>query len=150
MCRSRVVAWHGSHCPPATARAGDRSATALAYAVVGWLSPCCWRVPPAYASPLYPSAGIALAATLVYGRASRLPGVLLGAFARQRRRSALRAGSWPALACCCRWSSAPAPALQAALGATLMRRFVAQPLVLNAPRDILLAGLLGGLAGLHA
>src|SRR5882724_8447812 len=52
--------------------------TALAYAVVGWLA-LILAVPPSYASPLYPSAGIALAAVLTYGRAA-LPGVAFGAF----------------------------------------------------------------------
>jgi len=51
--------------------------TALAYAVAGQLA--LWlAAPPAYAAPLYPAAGIALAAVLTYGRRA-LPGVFLGA-----------------------------------------------------------------------
>src|SRR6187399_214031 len=52
--------------------------TTLVYAVVGWLG-LLLAIPPSYASPLYPSAGIALAAALVYGRTA-LPGVALGSF----------------------------------------------------------------------
>ena len=52
--------------------------TWLAYATVGtaslWLA-----IPPTYAAPLYPAAGIALACTLVYGPRI-LPAVFLGAF----------------------------------------------------------------------
>ena len=54
-------------------------ATALAYAAVG-VAALLLAGPPGYASPLYPSAGIALAAVLVYGRRA-VPGVWLGAFA---------------------------------------------------------------------
>ena len=53
--------------------------TALAYAAVGALA-LMLAGPPGYASPLYPAAGIALAARLVFGPAA-LPGVWLGAFA---------------------------------------------------------------------
>ena len=53
--------------------------TALAYAAAGGAA-LMLAGPPGYASPLYPSAGIALAAVLVYG-ARAVPGVWLGAFA---------------------------------------------------------------------
>ena len=50
---------------------------ALAYVAAGQLA--IWLgAPPAYASPLYPAAGIALAAVLTHGR-RLLPGVFLGA-----------------------------------------------------------------------
>ncbi len=49
----------------------------LAYLAVGWLS-LMLAVPPGYASPLFPPAGIALGAVLVFGR-RLLPGVFLGA-----------------------------------------------------------------------
>ncbi|MCW5611162.1 MAG: CHASE domain-containing protein [Rubrivivax sp.] len=118
--------------------------TAAGYALVGWVA-LMLAGPPGYASPLYPSAGIALAATLTWGRAA-LPGVWLGAFAVNAALGALRGQAGTALL----WLPlliGLGAMLQAALGALLVRRFVGQPVVLNAPRDILLSGLLGaGLA----
>ena len=116
--------------------------TALAYAVVGWLA-LLLAVPPGYASPLYPSAGIALAAVLTFGRIA-VPGVLLGAFLVNVVLSASR-GQLDAAALLLPVAIGTGAALQSALGAALVRRFVAQPLLLAAPRDILRAGLLGGL-----
>jgi PAS domain S-box-containing protein len=118
--------------------------TAAGYALVGWVA-LMLAGPPGYASPLYPSAGIALAAVLTWGRAA-LPGVLLGALAVNAGLGALRGQTGTALL----WLPLAIGAgamLQAALGALLVRRFVGQPVVLNAPRDILISGLLGaGLA----
>jgi PAS domain S-box-containing protein len=117
-------------------------ATAMAYGLVA-AAALLLAGPPGYASPLYPSAGIALAATLTYGRAA-LPGVFLGALAANVGLSGLRAQSG--------WSLVQLPAvigvgamLQAWVGALLIRRFVRLPAVLNAPRDIVLAGVLGAL-----
>jgi PAS domain S-box-containing protein len=116
------------------------TATALAYALVGALA-VLLAGPPGYASPLYPSAGIALVATLVYGWAA-LPGVALGDFAVNLGLAALRGQTGP--------TSLLLPVLiglgaaaQAALGAALVRRFVSRPVVLSAPRDILRFSLLG-------
>ncbi len=114
--------------------------TALAYAAVGALA-LGLAGPPGYASPLYPSAGIALAAALRYGRAA-LPGVGLGAFIVNAGVGALLGHSGPA-ALVLPLLIGVGAALQAALGAALVRRFVTQPLVLNAPQDILRFGLLG-------
>ena len=116
--------------------------TALAYAAAGALA-LMLAGPPGYASPLYPSAGIALAAVLTYGRVA-LPGVLLGAFAVNcglglvRHQSGLDLLLLPLMI-------ALGATLQAGLGAWLVRRFVGPAVVLNAPRDIARAGLLGGL-----
>ena len=52
--------------------------TATGYFVAGKLA-LMLAIPPGYASPLYPGAGLALAAVLVYGRIA-LPGVLLGSY----------------------------------------------------------------------
>jgi PAS domain S-box-containing protein len=115
--------------------------TALAYALVGAVA-VLLAGPPGYASPLYPSAGIALVAVLVYGRAA-LPGALLGSFAvnavlgLERGASGLAALVLPLLI-------GTGAALQAWLGAALVRRHVSRPLVLNAPRDIARFSLLGG------
>ena len=59
--------------------------TALAYFATG-LAALPLAIPPAFASPLYPAAGVALASVLVFGW-RMLGGVALGALARQRRRS---------------------------------------------------------------
>ena len=137
--------------PPSAARGTDGIAspllvvalTAIAYAAVG-AAALIMAGPPGYASPLYPSAGIALAAAVVYGRAAWF-GAFLGAFAVNAGLGLLRGQSGLALL------HLPAlialgAALQAAVGAMLIRRFVGPAVVLNAPRDIALAGLLGGLA----
>ncbi|HRD96191.1 MAG TPA: CHASE domain-containing protein [Rubrivivax sp.] len=114
--------------------------TALAYAAVAAIA-LFLAGPPAYASPLFPSAGIALAATLVYGRTA-LPGVWLGAWLTNAALGPARSVElWPALVL-------PAAIglgamAQAGVGAWLVRRFVPQPVVLEVPRDILLAAMLG-------
>ena len=117
--------------------------TALAYAAVGALA-LMLAGPPGYASPLYPAAGIALAARLVFGTAA-LPGVWLGAFAVNASLGVLRGqeGLLPMLLL-------PAvigagAALQAEFGAWLIRRWLGDSLALNAPREISTAGLLGGI-----
>ncbi|MES1163029.1 MAG: MASE1 domain-containing protein, partial [Rhizobacter sp.] len=113
--------------------------TALAYAVVGWLA-LLLAIPPGYASPLYPSAGIAIAAVLTFGRVA-LPGVALGAFlvnivlSTSRGQIEIAALALPAVI-------GVGAMLQAAAGAALVRRFVPQPLVLAAPREIVRCGLL--------
>ncbi len=116
--------------------------TALVYAVVGWLA-LLLAVPPGYASPLYPSAGIALAAVLVHGRAA-LPGVVLGSFLVNVVLSASR-GQIDLAALALPAAIGLGAGLQAAVGATLIRRHVPQPLVLAGPRDIARSGLLGAL-----
>jgi PAS domain S-box-containing protein len=114
--------------------------TALAYAAVGTLA-LLLAGPPGYASPLYPSAGIALAAVLTCGRAA-WPGVLLGAFAVNAELGLLRGQTGIHLALLPALIGVGAM-LQAIAGAALVHRFVQRSVVLNDPRDILLAGLLG-------
>jgi PAS domain S-box-containing protein len=116
--------------------------TALAYAVIGWVS-LGLAVPPSYASPLYPAAGLALAAVLVYGRAA-VGGAALGAFLVNVVLSASR-GQIDAAALVLPATISVGSALQAALGAALIQRFVRQPLVLGSPREIVRAGLFGAL-----
>jgi PAS domain S-box-containing protein len=125
------------HAPPAWRIVAG---TALAYAVVGWLS-LLLAVPPGYASPLYPAAGLALAATLSFGRAA-WPGVLLGAFGVNVVLSASR-GAIDAASLWVPLGIAIGAMLQCIAGAALVRRFVPLPLVLAGPRDIAVAGLLG-------
>ena len=113
----------------------------LAYAALGG-GALALAGPPGYASQLYPPAGLALAAALTYGR-SAWPGVWLGAFlvnaglSLERGQSGMALVTLPAII-------ALGATLQAGLGAYLMRRFVGPQVVLNAPRDITLGGLLGG------
>jgi PAS domain S-box-containing protein len=116
-------------------------ATALAYAGVGGFS-LALAGPPGYASPLYPPAGIALVAALVYGRAA-WAGVLLGSFIVNTGLGLLRGQSGLALVTLPLVIGTGAM-LQAMVGAALLRRYVGMPVVLNEPRDILRAGLLGG------
>ena len=115
--------------------------TALAYAVVG-IAALLLAGPPGYASPLYPSAGIALAAALTWGGRA-LPGVALGALVvniflstRQPQASAWMLFGLPVLI-------ALGATAQAWLGARLVKQFTSRPVVLNSPRDIALVGLLG-------
>lgn len=117
-------------------------ATAVLYGAIGALA-LLLAGPPGYASPLYPAAGIALVAVLCCGRAALL-GVLVGALFVNGGLSWLRAGDAAA-----QWLLpliiSFGAVLQAWAGAALLRRFVGPVLVLNAPREIALAGLLGGL-----
>jgi PAS domain S-box-containing protein len=109
------------------------SLTALAYAVTGWLA-LRLAFPPGYAAPLYPSAGIALAAAWVYGRPA-LAAVVLGAMGVNLGLSAAR-GQVDLSALGVPLAIGLGATLQAALGCALVRRFVAQPLTLAQPRDI--------------
>ena len=113
--------------------------SALAYALVGGVS-IALSTPLGYALALYPPAGVALAVALVYGRAT-WPGIWLGSCAVNVFLSVQQGPlSGP------QWLAPPLIAagamLQAAAGAALVRRYVRQPVVLNAPRDILRFGLL--------
>ncbi len=114
--------------------------TALAYAGVGAIA-LLLAGPPGYATPLYPPAGIALAAALMYGRAA-LPGVAVGSLAVNVAVGLLHGQGGATLLAIPLLIGAGA-ALQAGVGAALVRRFVSRPLVLNAPRDILRFSLLG-------
>jgi PAS domain S-box-containing protein len=117
--------------------------TALAYLLTG-LAALQLAIPPSYASPLYPSAGVALAAVLVFGRAA-VPGAALGAFGVNLSLSALRGNldlsalGVPALI-------ALGSALQAWAGAALVLRFARHPQAIDEPRDVAVLFGLGGLA----
>ena len=126
--------------PGAAGAIAVASATALAYALVGAMA---LRLagPPGYASLLYPSAGIALAAALVYGRAA-LAGVWVGSLGVNIGLGLAQGHGAPAVLLLPALIALGA-ALQAGVGAALVKRWAAQPLVLNEPRDILRFGLLG-------
>jgi PAS domain S-box-containing protein len=115
--------------------------TALAYGLSAWLA-LRLPVPPACASPLLPSAGIALACVLRFGWPA-LPGVAIAAFGvavlaaplqGQQAGTALLAAVF-----------AIAASLQAGVGTVLLRRFLPGPLTLAEPRDVALFFGLGAL-----
>ncbi|HUG23806.1 CHASE domain-containing protein [Piscinibacter sp.] len=106
--------------------------TALVYGVVGNLA-LRLAIPTGYASPLYPSAGIALVCVLVYGPRAAI-GVALGAFGVNWLLNANDAVSWTRVGV--PLIIAGGAMLQALAGAWLVRRFVRQPLTLSEPHDI--------------
>jgi PAS domain S-box-containing protein len=109
--------------------------TAAGYALAGFVA-LGLAIPPGYASPLYPAAGIALASVLVFG-GRMLPAVWLGAFgvnfALGLAHAPLNAAMLPLPA-----AIGAGAMLQAFAGAALVKRFVAQPLTLSEPRDVAL------------
>src|SRR6187399_3214681 len=107
--------------------------TALAYFATG-LAAMKLAIPPAFASPLYPAAGIALASVLVFGR-RMLFGVAIGAIAVNVAINASRGFGDP-LVIAMLVALSLAALIQAAVGAALVNRFVRQPLTLTMPRDI--------------
>jgi len=106
--------------------------TTLAYAVAGAIA-LRLSVPGSVASPLYPSAGIALVCVLVYGRRVAL-GVALGSFLANLWNGGF--GSAAPAATVVPMLLGVGAALQALAGAALVRRFVRQPLTLSEPGDI--------------
>ena len=105
---------------------------ALGYGALGWAA-LSLSLPPGYSLPFFPAAGLALGAVLARGR-QLLPGVALGSAIVQLvvgRDAGLDPVSPAALV------MVPATAaLQAAVGAALMRRLVGYPTPLDSPRDI--------------
>ena len=109
--------------------------TTLAYAAAG-LAALLFAIPPSYASPLYPAAGIALASVLVYGP-RMLGAVALGAFCVNAALAATR-GPPDLIALALPAGIGVAAALQAGIGAALIRRFVRLPITLTLPVDVAL------------
>lgn len=116
--------------------------TALGYVLLGRLA-LLLALPPGFAAPIYPSAGLALAAVLVAGRRA-LPGVALGAFlvnlplSDPRALANLSALGVPLL-------SAAGALAQAAAGAALVRWRLRGPLRLAEPAEVAWFCLAGGL-----
>lgn len=117
--------------------------TALAYAVAGWLA-VRLTARPEIVSPLFPSAGIALAAVLLYGNrlalAAGLGSLLLNLLLGWEHGYA--GTQWLAP-----FAIAVGATLQARLGAALVRRYVGFPSALEQVGTILRFLLLGCLAG---
>ena len=107
--------------------------TALGYAVAG-IAALPLAIPPGYAAPLYPAAGVALASVLIFGRrmlaAIALGALCIGLWLGMQNHGLGGAALPVALAI------ALGAALQAFAGAALVRRHVQQPLSLAEPRDI--------------
>jgi PAS domain S-box-containing protein len=105
---------------------------AAGYAALGraalWLA-----IPSGFASPLFPSAGLALVSVLLY-RWPAAAGVMLGSFIVNWWLSA--AGAPALMVYLVPAAVGAGAALQALAGAALVRRFVRQPLTLTEPRDI--------------
>jgi PAS domain S-box-containing protein len=115
-------------------------AVALAYTLTGLLA-LQLAIPPGLASPVYPAAGIALAAGLVFGWPG-VAGAALGGFLVNAS-LALYGGSQGTAIFAVPAVVAAGVALQAAWAVALVRRFVSQPLALTEPRDIVRFGVLG-------
>ena len=125
--------------PPLPGRLVAGLATAVAYALVG-LAALRLAVPSGYASPLYPSAGIAVVAVLVYGRWMLLAvgfGSLLVNLTLAVQHGHVDPASWAVAV-----AVAASAALQAGIAAALVRRYVRQPLALAEARDVALFFLL--------
>jgi signal transduction histidine kinase len=120
--------------------------TALAYFLTGKLA-LLLAIPPGYATAVWPPAGIALAATLLYGQ--RIwPGVLLGSFLTNMSTSfdasamdtIIRSTSIAA-------AVGTGAALQAVISARLVRRFAPDSLQLTSERQVFALFALGGPVG---
>ena len=124
--------------PPAAAPALPRlllisAAAALAYTLIGWAS-LTLALPPGHAAPIFPAAGLALALVLAYG-ARLAPAVLVGSVA---------VGALPGLieghgllaALRVALPIGAGAALQALLGAALVRRHVGPAPTLDSPLAI--------------
>ncbi|MBK1875272.1 CHASE domain-containing protein [Pelagicoccus mobilis] len=113
---------------------------------MGWLS-LFMAIPPGFASPIWPSAGVALAVILMHG-SRYLGGVFLGSLAINLY-SSLKGGipEDVLLPVVLAGSIASGAALQAFAGAWLIRRQVGFPNALEGIRSILIVLLLGGPVG---
>jgi hypothetical protein len=119
--------------------------TALVYGAAGKLA--LWlAVPPAFAAPLFPAAGVALAAILLYGW-RMVPTVFVGSLVVNDPLGDLRMLN-DAQALLTSAGIGVGAALRGAIGAWWVRRHVKGELAPNEPREALALGLLGGIPGL--
>ena len=106
----------------------------LAYVALA-LAGLALAIPPSQASPLFPAAGIALAGVLVYGW-RMLFGVALGAAVVTAAVLTRSGAAQGALLVVLPIVMAGAAALQAALGAVLVRRYAGDPITLTRPGEV--------------
>ena len=117
--------------------------TAVGYLLAG-AAALTLAIPPGYASPLYPAAGVALAGVLLGGWRI-LPAVVIGSFAinlalgLQRENIHVGMLLLPAIV-------SLGAAAQAFVGAALVTRFTRQPLTLSEPRDLVAFLLVGAVS----
>lgn len=110
------------------------SAVAIAYFIVGKLATLL-AIAPSYVSPIWPSAAIALAAVLLFGKRLWL-GVFIGAFLINFSIATSVSSALPALLLAL--SVGTAASLQALAGAYLVRRFAQFPNQLSTAKEVLL------------
>jgi PAS domain S-box-containing protein len=112
----------------------------LLYLAAGWLG-LFLSIPPGFAAPLFPPAGVALAFVVVFGwrvlPAVAVAAMVVNAFVTSDR--GLTLAQWWVPVCI-----GLGAATQAGVGWWTIKRWVRQPLVLSDPRDIGLFFLLGG------
>jgi signal transduction histidine kinase/CheY-like chemotaxis protein len=105
----------------------------VAYAVGGKLG-LLLAVPPGYASPIFPPAGIAVAAMVIWGRAT-LPWAFLGSLLLNIWLGWSIGGAFGRFAAAAAGIAA-ASVLQAAIGGTVLRRAIGHPATLDTGQDI--------------
>lgn len=116
---------------------------ALAMFAGGWLG-MEMVVPPGYASPLWPPAGISLGCLLIWGR-KIWPGILLGAICNQFYATLLFSGTLQANGIASALLIAFASTLQAMVAVQLIRKWVAPEIPsLETPAQVLVFSLLSG------
>jgi len=106
----------------------------VAYAVSGKLA-LLLAIPPGYASPIFPPAGIAVAAMLIAGRAT-LPSVFLGSFLLNAWTAYSLGHGSHGTPLAVAVAIAAASTLQAAFGGTVLRRTIGYPAPLDNGRDL--------------
>lgn len=121
--------------------AGNTLALALAYWAVGKFS-LLLAIPPGYATPVWPAAGIALAGILFLG-ARAWPGIVIGSFLVNAASSVDLTGAWSiSQALLLPAGIGLGAALQAVVQAAALRWFIGFPRVFENPIDILKAMML--------
>jgi signal transduction histidine kinase len=115
---------------------------AAAYVFSGWLGSLL-AVPPGYATAVFPAAGVALAALLLYG-APLAPGVWLGSFAMNLAIGYQGSGHVTTTTAGLAATIALGSTAQALAGVWLIRRTIGFPNLLDREKDIGLFLLLGG------
>jgi signal transduction histidine kinase/CheY-like chemotaxis protein/sensor domain CHASE-containing protein len=126
--------WHRRAFPPVLSATFNPAQLLLtaAYVISGKLS--LLTVPPGDASPIFPPAGIAMAAMLIWGRAT-LPSILLGSFLLDfwiGHSLAQPFGQIVVIAA----GIAAASVAQAAIGGIVLRRAIGYPAALDTGRDL--------------